>query len=1041
MPPVVTPMTNTSFLARTTWGQPRYLLVSMACMFVLALIPMGVRRAMRPTDFAPEQLLSVEHHESQDLVWMRDHFGGDSEVIVSWDGCTLSNAEPLALLGKKLESHRAAGTRLFASTTSGPQALRALMESHSGISYADAISRLEGSLIGPQENDAMGRSLGNTGRATCLIVKLAPATLSDIHTRKAALDAIPTIAAEQCGIDPATMHMIGAPVESVAMGLETPRAALPLFAGIGLWSAAIGYWRLRSIRLTAIVVGVAGSSAALAMALPSYAEIVQVLWNGHTSLGSSALSPQLLALSVVVYVLTLAAASYFVNAYGQARRVAMRGSESAAAEVAASIVWRQIAVATLATGAVLVMLAASDVTTLRLYGPYAALGLMASVALLFGIAPVVLHRYPLGSSRLTALESTGRLSGLPRFALDHSWPMLGAALFSLIIVGVGMTKLGAELKPVDLSSGSSTIACDSAWFERHLGNLDPLDIVLTMPAERLRGSAEHAEHDGQQYRLTRGEQLELVSEISRRLKACPSLSSALSAATFASSADATGLEAADLDRVDGKSRIFRDRLLAGDYVRLEHNAGGERLTGRELWRLNVRAVRRSKNGEAIDFGRVLADARLAIDPVLWSYQQRDRVVQTLHEHGKQLSGARVCVLFRAPEDAAAPPAAAQEFVLGELLANSGTAANRVSYFNLASYDRPGRGDASGDDAYRRSVLASLREQDVVVLASAASDPTARKIADTGILLADVTGLPTTAESSGALLADGGGPRPIRAAYAGPAAVVERAEQLLIGNLSHIFWIALGFVGAVLTLASMSVPAGLLTLSVAMAPLIAVLGVAGWLGLSLDLGVAMSLGLTVGLSVASVLDVIHWYHCGMLDSHDRASAAEGAVQLSRPAIINMAILAGLGAAPLALSSLVALREVAIVAAISAIASAVVCMSVLPAMLASPLGWFLASAEVRRLDPLWPRVQALVAKWRQTAVIEDEAELIPLPQAPRAPHFADAPAAAPAKAPAPGLRPVLSLGAHERREIAEGPHAALQAKLQGLRRPRTGDSPVS
>jgi hypothetical protein len=152
---------------------------------------------------------------------------------------------------------------------------------------------------------------------------------------------------------------------------------------------------------------------------------------------------------------------------------------------------------------------------------------------------------------------------------------------------------------------------------------------------------------------------------------------------------------------------------------------------------------------------------------------------------------------------------------------------------------------------------------------------------------------------------------------------------------------------------------------------------------------------------------------------------------------MALLAGLGTGPLALSSLMPLREAAIVAAISAIASAVVCMSVLPAMLASPLGWFLAPAEVRRLDPLWPRVQALVARWRQTpAVVEDEAELIPLPQAPRAPHFVDAPATPPTRV----RRTALSAG-DERREIAEGPHAALQAKLQGLRRPRAGDSPTS
>jgi hypothetical protein len=1020
-------MTKLSFLARATWGQPRYLLVAMACMFVLALIPMGVRRAMRPAFFAPEQLISAEHPEAQDLAWVRDHFGGESEVMVSWDGCTIGNAEPLELLARKLESHNANGLRWFASAISGPQALRAVMESRPNLSYSEAIEQLEGSLIGPQQSDPMGRSLGNAGRATCLVVKLTPDTLNDNQARKAALDAIPVIAAEQCGIDPATIHMAGVPVNLTAIGLEAPSTVIPMFAVMGLWSAALCYWRLRSIRLTAIVVGVAGASAALAMALPSYAAMFQVLWNGHSWLASSGLSSQLFAMPAVVYVLALAAATYFVSIYGQARKGAARGNESAAAEHAASMAWQPIAVGALATAAVLVTLAVSDVTTLRQYGPYAALGVLASVALLFGIASVILHRYPLDRSRLNALDSGGKLSRLSRLALDHSWPTLGVALLSLVIMGVGMTELGAELKPSDFASGSSKVARDSTWFERHVGNVVPLDIVLTMPAERLREAAEQAEQDGQQYRLTLAEQLELVGEVSRRLDAYPQLSAPLSAATFASTTSTTSI---------------RDRLLSGDFVRLEHNPSGERLTGRELWRLSTRVARRSESGKAVDIGQVHADVRLAIDPVLWSYQQRDRVVQLLHEHGKQLSGARVCVLFRAPENANSPPAAAQEYVLAELLRKSGTAAKGVSYFNLAAYDRPGRGDASGDDAYRRAALASLRKHDVVVLASAASDPTALRIAETGILLADVTGLPAALESSSALLADGGGPRPIRAAYAGSAAVVERAEQLLLGNLSQIFWIALGLVGAVLTLASMSVPAGLLTLSVAAAPAIAVLGASGWLGLHLDLGVAMSLALVVGLSVASVLYVIHWYQRGMLDSPDRASAAADAMQLGRPALVTTALLAGFGAAPLALSTLAPLREVAIVAAVSAAASAIVCLSVLPAILASPLGWFLAPAKVRQLDPLWPRIQALVAQWRQAAAPpEDGAELIPLPQAPRAPHFADAPAAAPATPPAQVRRPVLSMGADERREIAEGPHAALQAKLQGLRRPRSGDSPAS
>jgi hypothetical protein len=88
-------------------------------------------------------------------------------------------------------------------------------------------------------------------------------------------------------------------------------------------------------------------------------------------------------------------------------------------------------------------------------------------------------------------------------------------------------------------------------------------------------------------------------------------------------------------------------------------------------------------------------------------------------------------------------------------------------------------------------------------------------------------------------------------------------------------------------------------------------------------------------------------------------------------------------------------------------------VLPALVASPLGIFFsrAGAEVRTR----PRAQAPAA-------------------GPPAPHLPSGKAAAPI-APAPSARPPHAravISAADRQDVAHGPHSALHAKLQELRR---------
>jgi hypothetical protein len=576
---------------------------------------------------------------------------------------------------------------------------------------------------------------------------------------------------------------------------------------------------------------------------------------------------------------------------------------------------------------------------------------------------------------------------------------------------------------------------DYAWLERNIGYLVPMEVVVTMPPERLRSGDEHAEQDGQQYRLTMLERLELLRKIERRLEAFPQISRATSAATFAPPATSTGLGGADRDGDYAKNKaleFFRDRFLDGDYLQMEKYAASNRLTGRELWRLNARVAALSTGDKAIEYGVLLQQMQRAVEPVLLACQQRDQIVRALHEQGKQLAGARVCVLFRAPEGASAPPAEVQEQALAELLTTSGVAPRGVTYFNLATFERPKRGGETQNNAYRESAIASLQKQDAVVLASAPSDHVAQQIADSGVYVVNVADVHGAIETTAAPITDDGGPRPIRAVFTGLAPVVERTQRELAASLlPSLTWAAV-LAALAVTLGYMSLASGALVLGPSLLPLAATLGIMGWLGLRVNLGVAITAGLAIGIALEGTMHVIQWYRRGLAGGRTRRDAVlwgyeQSALTLMESVLISIAILA-----MFTFSAFAPLREFAALMTVMQLAALAGNLLVLPAILASPLGWFFAPVEVRRADPLWPKLQGWWESLRKPEAGTSGA-VLPLPKTPPAPHYA-----APASPPG---RTTLPTSTDEHRELAEGPHAALHAKLKSLRRPRTGDSATS
>ena len=187
---------------------------------------------------------------------------------------------------------------------------------------------------------------------------------------------------------------------------------------------------------------------------------------------------------------------------------------------------------------------------------------------------------------------------------------------------------------------------DYAWLEENLGNLVPMEVVLTVPPEKIRTAEEHAEEDGQQYRMTMLERLNMMREIQVGIEELPEISRVLSVATFTPESTNSGIGGADRSADYAKNislEEHRHTLLDGDYLRMEHTeARTKQETGRELWRVSAKVAALSQDDEGVDYGRFVEQLKKAIDPVLVAYQQRDQIVAKLHSAGNE-STARNCV--------------------------------------------------------------------------------------------------------------------------------------------------------------------------------------------------------------------------------------------------------------------------------------------------------------------------------------------------------------------------------------------------------------
>ncbi len=935
----------------------RSFLIVVVAVFALPLIWAGTRRTIQSNNNDVRDWLPEGFEETAQHAWFQRHFPLEQFVLISWrgknagdPGCTLDD-DRLELLAQKLvpseqpppgvepvvegevvpaseladariESPPQADPanqkpdkphqpRLFKSVLTGPRLIKELKDRYPDMPEEEILKRLEGSLIGKDHY------------RTCLVVTLTKAT--EGRNLRPTLWKIRQLA-EECGIRATSknpeeneIRLGGPPVDNVAIDIEGERtlyrlAGLSAFVGLG-----ISWLCLRSVRLTAMVFWIAILAAGVGMA--------SVYFTGGTC------DAVLLSMPSLVYVLAMSGAIHIINYYHDAIRDGVDLDHAPDTAIAHGALPCTMAAVTTALG--LGSLMVSHVVPISKFGFYSALGVLATLALLFLYLPALLYYYP---SRKFAEQFGGHGVGAVKDSvLLRFWRKLGGfvvghnVLVSLgltgvmILFAVALPRTEFSVKLMKLFSPSAEIIGHYRWLEHHLGPLVPMEVVLTVDNETC--------HKNMLERMRLAERIEHGIENAPSLK--KDVGGALSAATFAP------------ELKPYKGRGFGSAMRARVYER-------------ELDRGLERHRKEFRDYLTIDTERLETD-----DPTLRQLKIPPRIAQSLkaakikdlHQIEEQddltaVSGigleeaARVARCIAAWRAVRNPPL--EKLGLGDELAAALKAKGIRDLRTLQQRRRLDQIEGVGQAGATQvaSAIKNWRTAHGQELWRISARVNALSDTDYALFINDLRRVvdPIVAKERAT------GFTGIEARYTGLVPLVYKTQHELMRGLINSLISAFGLIALVMVLVLRNPVAGGLAMIPNVFPVIVIFGSMAWLGIAVDIGSMMTASVAMGVAVDDTMHYLAWYRHGLDQGLGRKGAAMSAYERCATAMTQTTLIGGLGLAVFAFSTFTPTQRFGTLMLALLFAALVGDLIFLPALLTGPLGRFFdRRPKVRQVPP--------------------------------------------------------------------------------------------
>lgn len=833
-----------------------------------------------------------------------------------------------------------------------PQRLNArLFKSiYTGPSILSEMTRTDGSLkIEPQEaHDRLrGVLFGADDRQTCIVVTLTEAGKADPRAllgrgmlgkpRGTILDiaaesgiqapkpppAVPAFIAGLLPKDPPSklpmLRLAGPIVDNAAIDEEgqiTLARLLGLSLAVGL---GLSWLCFRSINITIMVFLVGGISAVTSVGI--------VHWTG------SQLDAVLMSMPSLVYVLGISGAVHIVNYYRES--VAEHGIESAPGRAIKLGYW-PCTIAAFTTSLGLMSLATSNIRPIQKFGCYAAIGVVATLVLLFTYLPAALEIWPPRRFLTRTANAANTSSGVEKF-FDAFWQAVGrwvikhyrfasvSCLLVLVFIGFGLAKIEPSIQLLKLFDGDAKIIKDYEWLEANLGKFVPMEIVIRVDP-RLKLDDGEEQRDLRQLNFLERMEIgkyaaqeidKVFGEAGRNFMGRPMLAS-----TFAPpdrTEDMRGWwQLGARSNFSSQLEKSRQAYVDNDFLRNDHEDGSE------LWRISLRLAALNE----IDFGDFVHEVQQVLEPMLIAYEYRAIILKELEKNGG--SNEQTVFLAGIPgrdNDASPSRVAVDKPEIDQTRIFSDTL-KRLLYrdqVNLARYN-------AGDELTADSHVVVLVQDDPLVSSQTWQNCPAAVI-DARSHQFDPT-IDVTVEQQRRRAQDP--PPTVTAVYTGLVPIVYKAQRTLLSSLIESTGWAFCSIAVVMILLLRSARAGFLAMLPNVFPVVIVFGIMGWCNVSVDIGSMMTASVAMGVAVDDTIHFLSWFRKGIDEGHSRNSAILMAYRRVATAMTQTTAIGGIGLSIFAFSTFTPTQRFGTLMLALLVAALVGDLLFLPALLASPLG---------------------------------------------------------------------------------------------------------
>ncbi len=785
-----------------------------------------------------------------------------------------------------------------------------------------------------------------------------------------------TLAEESCGLQPTELKLGGPPIDNVAIDEEGSITLTRLVTYCAIVGLSLAYICFRSFKVTLMIFFIGGMSAMTSMGI--------VWWCGST------VDAILLTMPALVYVLGISGAVHIVNYY---RDAVEESGEEGAPEKAIQRGWFPCTLAAFTTSLGMLSLYASNITPIKKFGVFSALGVMATIILLFTYLPAALSIYPAGYKKREPGETGKTLA----HRLTQMWLYIGqwvtrhhaivtiASICLIVAVGAGLLRINTSIRLLKLFDGDAKIIRDYEYLETHIGRLVPMELVVHVDRDSLlptvaeSGASTSTGGDPAADRLKYNfeERLDIARRVQEAIdrrfgeRGTGETGTGMSPITFIPTLrpdDSTFRRRT----LNAKLEQGREELLEAEYLREDKKHGDE------LLRISLRIGAL----QDVDYGEFVNDLKSVVEPVVMANETRNEVLKLVKSPGAaagEEDKPTILILGFAPsalpDKKAVVPVShkkpskeeirAQQTVvfcqaLEEMLRDRGYGVNNVYFYNTPLTPEQASSTEWADYLARFSCVVQVRKGDGLKL-----DETKKHAA----AFVDATHHQFDPQAEDAATASqrrkAGEEVDVWVTYTGVVPVVYKAQRTLLESLVNSIGLAFVMIAAVMMVLLrdwharprftnlLNIRGGMASMLPNVFPMLIIFGAMGHIGIEVDIGSMMTASVAMGVAVDDTIHFLNWYRMGLRQGLNRKEAIAMSYKHCATAMTQTTAIAGIGLAVFALSTFTPTQRFGVLMFTLLATALVGDLIFLPALLAGPLGKYfgkeLSEEERQALEP--------------------------------------------------------------------------------------------